>query len=58
MDAVVSPVLQAYVTPAVAVVLIVAVGWAGDSRLLTLAVTVGTAVSLKTAVVIEAVAPF
>jgi hypothetical protein len=39
------------------VVLIVAVGWVQVNVLLTLAVIVGTAVSLKTVVLTEAVAP-
>jgi hypothetical protein len=42
----------------VAVVEIVAVGWVQVSVLLTLAVTVGTVVLLKTVVVATAVAPF
>jgi hypothetical protein len=57
MDAVVSPVLQAYVTPGLAVVEIVAVNTEHVRVLLTEAVTVGTAVSLTTVAVTRAVQP-
>jgi hypothetical protein len=57
IDGVAAPLLQTYVTPGEAVVLIVAVGWAQVSVLLTEAVTVGAAVSLKTVVVVVAVQP-
>jgi hypothetical protein len=51
--------LQAYWLPGVSSVTpTVATGWAQVSVLLTLAVTSGTAVLLKTAVFTEAVAPF
>jgi hypothetical protein len=57
IEGVAAPVLHTYVTPGVAVVEIVAVGWAQVKVLLTLAVMVGTTVLLTTVVVATAVAP-
>jgi hypothetical protein len=58
MLGVVAPVLHRYVTPVLAVVEIVAVSRLQVRSLLTEAVTVGSAVSLMTVVVVVAVQPF
>ncbi|GAB3555446.1 hypothetical protein GCM10027577_41050 [Spirosoma fluminis] len=57
MLGVVAPVLHRYVTPGLATVEMVAVGWLTVMILLAVAVTVGTAVSLMTVVVTTAVQP-